>query len=375
MQYGHFLKIICVLLVVSGIHANASEIDSFTGPCESLPDLTSHLNEKVTEGLRQACINANRKSRMVYFRHSYPFRGEEGVDYCNSDLLYSEIRGQFARAIEGQLETYINELPKELAKSVDFDHSIYRDFTVEETPTLAGLKKMGTVIRMHDNMVGADKFGHFFSEGWSYFIRAYEKGENIDAALFFGEMTESIYFGALTTGVFSYSDLTANFNGMRFWNHILATHPDPLFPDQSIMPYVRCENSKWSVVNDFDWNDYIDPAWDERLNYSLFRNKILLHKVESRIAYMEDTDTSHCSCEDNERETANQMMRKKYGAYGTTLLNLDGHQILSEELSPANLVNRFFGLRAKRSQARREKAIMDFLWEYQKKLHAPQENR
>ena len=349
--------------------AVASEVDTFTDQCDPLPDLSDHLSAKVTEGLIQACKTANRRSRLHYFKTNYPFPPEQGVDYCNQAILYKEIRGQFARALVGQLESYVNELPGDQARTIDFDHSIYRDFTVEETPTLAGLKKMGAVVRLKDNLVGAEKFGHFFSEGWSYYIRAYAHEKDLKKALVFGLMSESIYFGALTTGVFSFSDLIANFNGMRFWNRILAEEEDPLDPEETLSPYICCENNRWTVKIPFSWEDYVDPAWDERYNRSLFRNEVLLEKVRQRIDAMGDSAMSDCPCTSPaSRKTKIENMQSKYKTFSPELLNLEGHQVIPLSLSPGYLVDRYWHLNKKRANTKREKTIIQYIREYREKM-------
>ena len=60
---------------------------------------------------------------------------------------------------------------------------------------------------------------------------------------------EYFNLGAYGTGVMSYGDLAANFNGMRFWNHILGKRKDIL--NQDLGPYVKCKDRKW-VVNKKD---------------------------------------------------------------------------------------------------------------------------
>ena len=58
-----------------------------------------------------------------------------------------------------------------------------------------------------------------------YAIRSY-----YDVALSWGEMREKGVYGFSTTGIFSYADLVANFNGYRFWNRVLKTEKDPISP-------------------------------------------------------------------------------------------------------------------------------------------------
>ena len=354
-------------LVMIHVPVNGSEIDSFTASCEPSPDLTYHLNKKVMEGLKEAAVSANRISMMRYFRDIYPFVGKAGVDYCSVAVLQAEIRKRFARALEGQLETYVNGLPSGVAQRVDFSRSIYQDFTVEETPTIASLKKIGAVVRIGPYLVGADKFGHFFSEGWSYYIRVQENEGNIEEALLFGEMSESIYFGALTTGVFSFADLSANFNGLRFWSRIAGDRPDPLFPDDEVEPYFKCKNNQWVLEKDFDWRAYIDPAWDERFNYSLFRNQILLDKVSKRIESLKE-ESSLCLCEVmDQEEEMDRLMIHKYGVYGPRLFNISGHATLPERLFPSTLISQFLHREIHHPRTERENAILSFLKGYRDK--------
>ncbi len=350
--------LICNALSLYSTPASASEIDSFTRRSEFLPDLTELLNQQVMDRLEKAVKRSNRQSRYLYLKNNYPFRGIEGEDYCNPDHLYGKVGKQFARTLIGQLESYINHLPDTKRRMLNFDESIYGKFLFREAPTLAGTKRMGSLIRIGDYTIGADKFGHFFSEGWSYFVLAYGEKIDIETALLFGEVTESAYYGAMTTGIFSYADLIANFNGMRFWNALIGFHFDALNPDQMPLPYVCCKNRRWKIAKKFNWLDYIDGAWDEGINYSLFRDATLLNKVRLQISEM-DKKNSEDNCCPEKHELMIDTLSQKYRVFEDRLLNLDGHDILYPKLQPRILLNRYYFRKRGRPMSDWEKRMLD----------------
>ncbi|MCP4754908.1 MAG: hypothetical protein GY866_28870 [Proteobacteria bacterium] len=338
------------ILFLSAEPSSASENDSYTHRFESLPDQTDYLNQLVNGFLEKAVDMANLQSEKIYFLKNDSADPKEGRDCCNPKILYLQIRFQLARPVVGQLESLIDDLPNEESRKISFEESIYRDFTFAETPTLSGVKKMGSLVRMQNFIVGADKFGHFFSEGWSYFSVAYTEGIHIEAALLFGEMSESVFFGALTTGVYSFADLAANFNGMRFWNNILGLHPDVLGTDEKPSPYILCENNRWQVVEKFDWRDYIDSAWDEGVNCSAFRNDTLLKKATSQIDLLSQAEKKDFRCS-LERGKIDRL-RNKYGRYSPHLLGPDHHAVLAEKLQPQPLLDKFWNSRKQDSKSK-----------------------
>jgi hypothetical protein len=89
-----------------------------------------------------------------------------------------------------------------------------------------------------------DKIGHFFAEGWTCFERTREEDESLEHAMDWGSRQEAGKFGYSTTGVYSFADLVADFNGWRFWTEVLRTQDDPLkgvIANLFGRPYVACE--------------------------------------------------------------------------------------------------------------------------------------
>ncbi len=298
--------------------ASSAEVDSFTNRHE-LADSRPALNLVVNRWLAEALATANESSL-------FQLGDEAGIDYCNQARLFDALKEKLTGFIVGKLEALVTDSTDLDTIRVAFDKSIYQDFEFTESPTISLTKRLAVLLRVGDVYLGADKFGHFFTEGLSY----YEMYSSVDqySALQFGDLSESTFYGELTTGVFSYADLAANLNGLRFWNSILGLKVDPITGAAVDKPFVQCVDKKWRLMKEFDWRDYVDPTWDEAINCSAFRNEILLAKVKKRIA-----DTSHgktCPLVSVDRHA----LEKKYGDLLPFIFNPDGNKVLVEPLKP-----------------------------------------
>ncbi len=313
-----------ILLCFSGSeNLLATEVDSFTNRHE-LADSRPKLNQVVNRWLAESVAAANwlTEIRVEEDEDAFFFAEEGSNDFCDQRVLIDTLNGKFAGFLIGQLESLVNKSTHLDSIKIKFENSIYRDFRFSETPTISLTEKLAVLIRIGDTYLGSDKLGHFFTEGFSY----YEIVSDLDeySALKFGEFTETILYGGLTTGVYSYSDLAANFNGLRFWNRILALKPDPLSHATSSTPYVSCVNKQWQLAAKFDWADYVDPTWDEAINCSAFRNDILLDKVKKQIAIANRGNS--CPLINIKQEAITQ----KYGDFLQHLYNPDGNKALPQ---------------------------------------------
>ena len=317
-----YLVTVFIALIMPGLFvppaAHPAEVDSFTNRHE-LADSAPALNLVVNRWLAEALVTANESS-------VFQLGDEQGVDYCNQARLFDALKEKLTGFIVGKLEALVTDSRDLDTIRVSFDKSIYRDFEFTESPTISLTRHLAVLLRIGDVYLGADKFGHFFTEGLSY----YEMYSSVDqySALQFGDLSESTFYGELTTGVFSYADLAANLNGLRFWNAILGLKADPITGASVDKPFVRCIDKKWRLMKEFDWRDYVDPTWDEAINCSAFRNEILLAKVKKRI-----TDTSQgksCPLVKVDR----YFLEKKYGDLLPFIYNPDGNKVLMEPLKP-----------------------------------------
>jgi hypothetical protein len=127
--------------------------------------------------------------------------------------------------------------------------------------------------------MGIDKVDHFLSAGFFLFQESEPKTElpkaNAEyywphevvkkaggeaAALKYNTFSENSSWGLAGTGVKSYGDLAANYQGYLFYKE-LVDGPNP---------YLKCENSRWKKTRNFQIQDYADESWDESINCSSY---------------------------------------------------------------------------------------------------------
>ncbi len=160
---------------------------------------------------------------------------------------------------------------------------------------------------------------------------------------------------------------------MRFWNGVLGLYPDVLGPGEKPLPYIQCINDQWEVVRKFDWLDYIDGGWDEGINCSSFRNSTLLKKVNSQIDRLSQAEKKdyHCSLEKEKIKS----LRKKYGKYSDHLLNPSGHTVLTGNLQPKVLLDKFWKMQKQNSKPDWKINLFDLIENRIKELQQTSENQ
>ena len=205
-----FLCVFTACLSFSIIAANATEVDSYTYTRFLKDGAVFEINDEINRLMEEAIREANQD------------------DIHNSEDLYRILNKFLGELIVTQIEEIIEQKNDGRVLKLDIRDSIYSDMWTFWAPSLMLSQKIGGVFKVDEYIIGTDKLGHFVSQGYTYFKICYLKGEGIEEALLFGINSELTYFGFLTTGIYSYGDLVANFQGLRFWNDILSEHPDIL---------------------------------------------------------------------------------------------------------------------------------------------------
>jgi hypothetical protein len=121
---------------------------------------------------------------------------------------------------------------------------------------------------------GTDKFDHFLDTGYHYFREVLRRGDD-DAGVVRGTATERAFYGLLTSKAFSYADLRANWDGLRFYQGLLG--------DGSAVR--RDEAGCLEVARPFTWREWVSPEWDEVLNppvYTRLVERGVLRALEDR---------------------------------------------------------------------------------------------
>ena len=323
--------IICALTSKAGF---AAEIDSVTPRKLELDDSLAVINKIVNQRINTGIEKANEVRDYIGAIDEIEVIVED-VE-CDEEALYTELRKAIFQSFTASwglkgydLDKQLRSLLARQSYSMLLNDSIYRDIDYIEGFSLR-LKELSDVVNINRYLVGLDKIGHFFAQGWEYFELTHFDELTIDQALEWGRQKEAGVFGYSTTGIFSYADLVANFNGWRFWNKVLLKQDDPLkgvVANFFNRPYVSCEIQiidsiisrkivkAWEFNTRFDLADYIDGAWDEGNNCNSYADPMIEQKVISRI-YAVDPDFScpfsaeYCS-----------HARDKYGYYAKQLLH------------------------------------------------------
>jgi hypothetical protein len=299
------------LVLGYGISTNldAREVDTFTLANDSVPDVTALLDREINEHLRTAIDASN-----------------TGSSFCSTPALYGSIRKEFRNHVSDRFtrELFRSEtFPKAVVNAAD---SVYAGVG-PSAPVLWAQVKFDaelTAIEYNGIRIGLDKLEHFFGSGYLYFTKHHLEHAALTEALFFGARRELGILGAYTTGVVSFADLSANFSGMRFWNHLLNEHPDVIGqPAQE--PYVSCINDKWQLTHLVTLRTYVDRTWDETFNCNRYRSLALARVVQNNIERLSREFNKDLSCARHERELAS--FESKYQSVAPWILNLEATEI------------------------------------------------
>lgn len=305
-------KVIAVLATLTCLPIGAAEVDAFTNRFAPVEDSLTYVNRLAHQLLSNSLEDANKEAG------------------CSEKKLYKALRKNFNNQYRGEFPKLIIK-SEEVSKIVTTSkNSIYRDFTWYDAIVQGGISKLSDPIAdlmmVNGVMIGTDKFEHFLGSGFRYYKKHYLDGKPVEEALRIGWKAENGILGAVTTGVMAYGDLAANFNGMRFWNHILLKNDDILGSEYNLGPYVKCENDQWvTTENQIDWANYIDASFDEGINCSRFKNEKLANKVAARLEELTNNDKEGRVYKCPMVPGALEQLTTKYGNLAPYLLNYHGH--------------------------------------------------
>jgi hypothetical protein len=301
-------RILIIFAALLSLNLFASEIDSFTHRYEPLGDSSEAVN-----------LIAN----------NYLDKALSKTDSCNEKKLYKKMRKYFKNHLSGEVTNAILASENIDKRYFHLKDSIYKDFKWWNSFALVVVGRLykeahGAVLNYNGHLIGSDKFEHLFGRGYLYFKRHHLKDKRLKKVLKYGRWQEKWTLGSKTTGVFSYADQAANFNGMRFWNHLLQKRDDYL--GDNFGPLIICENNRFKKIRKLDFGPFIDDSMDEGLNCSKFLTKKQASNVKLRIKELE-VDGENYTCPISEESST--ILTEKYGYILTPFLfNFKGHSKL-----------------------------------------------
>ncbi len=266
------------MLTILTVSSFSAETDQYTTRSQQMADSLNQINQIANEHLITAINSANQS---------------QGCNNIANDkyVLYTHLKKEFANHSKGEFTKKILHLDSldthviPLKESVYGKWSIFNGFLLGRKKAASSPLALSPLIKLNGYRVGIDKLEHMFGMGFIYFKQHHLKNRKLQRVLKGGILREKTALGGniLATGVFSYADLAANFNGMRFWNHMLQLEDDVLGKSYNIGPYIKCIQGEWTVNKEIDFSDYIDESMDESINCSKFASRSGLKKYKAAI--------------------------------------------------------------------------------------------
>ncbi len=183
-----------------------------------------------------------------------------------------------------------------------------------------------SVVEVAGTKMGIDKIDHFLSNGFFLFLehttdRTPPNNGGEDAwpppepvirteeqrkkdALKFNTFSEEASWGLSGTGIKSYGDMAANYQGYQFYKELIDGNN----------PYLKCKDGKWTQNREFNITNYADDSWNEAINCSSFNseeNRDIVFKNMKAMG-IESCPISPESC---------AALTKKYGEDGKNFLH------------------------------------------------------
>lgn len=279
------IEFLCILLTSAYLAyphiTQAAETDAFTTRYQKIPNAIPMINQEVNRRIDHALVELNRTQAP-----------------CQSSELDSALSRELRRPFRGLIEEFIETSNQVPHQKVLLENSIYQNMPLLFNLALTVGSWMGIGLTSHIQhdglLIGADKFGHFFDEGYYYYYIVHRQGFLLEKALRFGELIESTFEGSGSSGIYSYADLAANYSGYHFWQDTLGSSPENL---QS--KYVSCSGDRkgyWTSKAPVDLKSYLGPAWDEGMNCNGFQYLSITQGMEKSILALEAKNPHRYHC-------------------------------------------------------------------------------
>lgn len=308
-----FAALLSLALFFAGVSARAAEADYFTDRADfARRDVSRRLDGQMEFALRSSLKEMPREASGRCDKRDV-IRGVLAVLGRNGESLVRPKIGEWRYLLAG-----LSQVPH----NTEISGTIYRDlvkmklqkFQAKSYPTKISFSPVNAIVKAIADpstrlgrpdainccdpvvayksvYLSTDKLEHFLQVGFD----GYSFAENIDlnlgkkhdlilgatyasiasyrgrgeaAMLAFNRATEEGVFGLEYTGVYSYADAVANFEGYRFWKNLTEEY-------EGKAAYFVCDEGSWrrNDARPFTFAEYINPGWDEGTNCNAFREE------------------------------------------------------------------------------------------------------
>jgi len=245
-----------LLILITPTFVGAFETDQFSNRQHSIADATAVMNLQVNLAIEESIAGwhgPHNEMKVV-------------------NRIYNKIGG---RALVDKLERWAMESDEVERLDTPAYESVYQGHPFWVT-RMAAFFGVGATLRINSVLVGADKIGHFLSQGRKFYRRWVRSHDEVQAAAH-SAYTERAIFGQMMTGSYSNADLVANYEGYLFYRS--------LFEDNVIAgkpALLGWKQDHWVMQRPFDWADHVNDYWDEALNINHY-DKLLYPRIKARL--------------------------------------------------------------------------------------------
>jgi len=250
---------------------HAGEVDNYLAWEKDIPDsyilFNQFLNDRIGHTVEKINLASEKQSEPASL-----YKNCEKVSMEIIKKLGTNYFGWAALNAEFELWAQDNQLIESYPVNVTSNDEMRQISLYGPSPSFieSFFLSIDRVVNVGGIYVGTDKLSHFTGSGYLYYgnyLKAKKKGKSqIDAikyAIKKGYMMEGGIIGIKSTGVFSYADLEANFQGMLMSIDMC----------EGEYPYLKSENGTWMLTQEIDFRNYVNPYWDESFNVSGYTQK------------------------------------------------------------------------------------------------------
>lgn len=268
------MKTFYLLLVLLPINLFATEVDNFTQRYESiensLPQINAEINKRVQDSINSENLRSN---------------------YCDRESLLSRIKNKFVFFGYSKFEIWM-QTNSRLPQKRTLKNHIYKNADIISTGSTVNLPfTMSSLFNVGGLLIGADKFSHFFTEGWIYYHKYSSQNYTEQEILVDGYKKEAGLWGGYTMGIISYADLSANYLGFQFWLSLLGK--SELLNKG---PFIQCSRNKWKIIVPIDISSFLNNSLDEGINCNTFTKLKLEEIFNENIQKLEATKNRNFTC-------------------------------------------------------------------------------
>jgi len=312
----------------------ASEVDSFTNRQQVLNqrDATEEISAKINWYIDLVVRRFNKKNNCSVKPASKLYKLTDSARSCLGGHWRNQCKGEITLYRWLKYRKYGGYFDR---SQLHPKKSVYRDFKFTKSPSLTLVSTfhntMGVTVNLQGHLIGTDKFSHFFNRGRKYWKNYYGYGKNAKKItrnyandplaaslarekymLAMGKYSEESLFGAKSTGVASYGDLAANFAGLRFWNDFTGLENDIITGRPVSEPYIKCVGTSFVINKKVDIKQYLNVAWDEGQNCSVYQTRKMALQVQRRVSNLPASESLHCPINIEKLRTAKDYYGKFY---------------------------------------------------------------